>query len=111
MAPMKAGDTVAAVIDGTVRTLTFEEWQYVEPSNYCHEAGAWCVSDEDDNLYFVSEDGRVDLHDADTFACIRESAGLTQKAHDAYWEQQARQDEIRREFEHERDYDRRKYGP
>ena len=87
MPRMTTGDTVDAVIDGTVRTLTFEERQYYEPSNYCYEEGSWCVSDEDDRLYFVSEDGRVDLHDADTFACIRESAGLTQEAHDAYYAQ------------------------
>lgn len=97
MPRMTTGDTVAVVIDGTVRTLTFEEWQHYEPSNYCWEAGAWCVSEEDDSLYFVSEDGRVDLHDPETFACLQESAGVTQAEYDRYWDQQAAE-EHRRTF-------------
>ena len=57
MQPLKAGDTIAARIDGAAVNLTTEERQYIEPSAYCHEAGWWCVSGEDDSLYFVSDDG------------------------------------------------------
>ena len=87
---------VAVMGDGSRRTLTREERQYVEPSAYCHEAGWWCVADEDDRLYFVSDDGRVDLHDADTFACLQESAGVLRDVHDAYWREQAETAEARR---------------
>lgn len=92
MPRMTTGATVDAVIDGATVTLTFEEWQYVEPSAYAWEAGAWCSSDEDDYLYFVSEDGRVDRHDAETFACLKESAGVTQAEHERYWREQAEQE-------------------
>ena len=89
MQPLKAGDTIAARIDGAAVTLTTEERQYVEPSAYCHEAGWWCVSDEDDWLYFVSDDGRVDRHDAEDFACLEEGVGSTEAAWEEYWRDQA----------------------
>ena len=92
----QAGDTVVAHIEGRQIVLTTEERQYVEPSAYCHEAGWWCVSDEDDSLYFVSDDGRIDLHDAETFQCVQESIGVTQEAHDAYWREQAEDEQRRR---------------
>lgn len=40
MQPLKAGDTIAARIDGAAVTLTIEERQYVEPAMYAHEAGS-----------------------------------------------------------------------
>lgn len=95
--PEPGAPIVARMEDGSTRTLTRDERQYVEPANYCHEAGWWCTSDEDDRLYFVSDDGRVDLHDAETMACMQESAGVTDAAYDAYWREQAEQ-EHRRTF-------------
>ena len=90
MQPLKAGDTIAARIDGATVTLTTEERQYIEPANYCHEAGWWCFSVEDeDTIYFVSDDGRIDRHDPETFACLEESAGVTEAGWDAYWRDQA----------------------
>ena len=112
MQPLKAGDTISARIDGATVNLTTEERQHIEPANYCHEAGWWCVSDEDDSLYFVSDDGRIDRHDADTFACLEESAGVTQAAWEEHWnEQAANEADMRRDFAYQDDYDRRKYGP
>jgi len=112
MQPLKAGDTIAARIDGAAVNLTTEERQYIEPSAYCHEAGWWCVSGEDDSLYFVSDDGRIDRHDPETFACLEESAGVTQAAWEEYWNDQAAAEaDMRRDFAYQDDYDRRKYGP
>ena len=89
MQPLKAGDTIAARIDGAAVTLTTEERQHVEPAMYAHEAGWWCVSSEDDWLYFVFDDGRIDRHDPEDFACIEESAGVTETAWGEYWREQA----------------------
>ena len=98
MQPLKAGDTIAARIDGAAVTLTTEERQHIEPSAYCHEAGWWCFStDDEDTLYFVSDDGRIDRHDPETFACIEESVGVTQERNDAYWRDEA-EAEYRRTF-------------
>lgn len=45
--------------DGATLVLAVEEWQAVEPSAYCWEAGAWLYSTTGEP-YFVSLDGRVD---------------------------------------------------
>lgn len=95
MQPLKAGDTISARIDGAAVTLTTEERQYIEPAAYCHEAGWWCVSGEDGWLYFVSDDGRIDRHDPETFACIEESTGVTEEGWDAYWRDQAEAEQRR----------------
>lgn len=87
--PEQAAPIVAHLHNGTLVTLTREERQQVEPSAYAHEAGWWCVTDDDDRLYFVSDDGRVDLHDPDTFACLEEAVGVTDAARDAYWREEA----------------------
>ena len=96
MQPLKAGDTIVARIDGATVNLTTEERQYVEPANYCHEAGWWCFSVENEGtLYFVSDDGRIDRHDHETFACLEESAGVTEAGWDAYWNDQAEAEQRR----------------
>lgn len=97
MQPLKAGDTIVARIDGAAVTLTTEERQYVEPAMYAWEAGWWCVSGEDDWLYFVSDDGRIDRHNAETFQCVEESAGVTDTAWEGYWNEEVA-DEYRRTF-------------
>lgn len=96
-APLKAGDTIAARIDGAAVTLTTEERQYVEPAMYAWEAGWWCVSGKDDWLYFVSDDGRIDRHDAEDFKCVEESVGVTEAAWEGYWNEEAAA-EYRRTF-------------
>jgi len=65
----------AILDDGTTRTLTPFERQYVEPHMYCWEAGHWCSATEDDQVYFVSDDGRVDIHSEEDLRCLTFGAG------------------------------------
>lgn len=107
--PVHKHETKTAVMeDGSTRTLTFEEWQPYEPSSYSHEEGSWCVAAEDDAYYFVAESGRVDIHDEESGICIQFGAGWLAKEME---DRAADEEDARREWEQERDYDRRKYGP
>ena len=99
MQPHDDKTRVAVMEDGSIRTLTFEEWQPIDPSAYVLEAGAWCVAKEDDAYYFVTLDGRVDIYDEETGACVQEAAGVDQEAHDAYWRIEAAAEEAERRSE------------